>query len=84
MAQEQVLGHEIVAPVRPRQDGREQQPPYFEHAFRIADLPRARFCRRTPPPCARDEADRPSEDQRLVPGESLGVEHELPRACRRA
>ena len=47
MAQQQVLSHEIVARARPSQDGCEQQPQYFEHAFSIADLRRARFCRRT-------------------------------------
>ena len=47
--QQQVLGHEIVARARPSQDDCEQQPQYFEHAFSIADLRRARFCRRTAP-----------------------------------
>ena len=47
MAQEQILEHEIMARACPGQDGREQQPEQFKHAYSIADLCRARFCRRT-------------------------------------
>jgi hypothetical protein len=38
MAQEQILEHEVLARACPGQDGREQQPEQFEHAFSIADL----------------------------------------------
>ena len=47
MAQEQVLEHEVLARACPGQGGREQQPEQFEHAYSIADLCSARFCRRT-------------------------------------
>src|ERR671936_628487 len=37
MAQEQVLEYEVVARVNAGQDGREQEPEQFKHAFSIAD-----------------------------------------------
>src|SRR5437667_6143915 len=37
VAQEQVLEDEVVARAHPGQDGREQQPEEFEHAFSIVD-----------------------------------------------
>ena len=43
MAQEQVLEHEILARMHPGQNGREQQPEQFKHAFSIADFVRVRF-----------------------------------------
>jgi hypothetical protein len=37
MAQQQVLEHEVLARPCPGQDGREQEPDKFKHAFSIAD-----------------------------------------------
>ena len=42
-----VAHHEVVARAYPGQDGREQQPEQFEHAFSIADFVRVRFSRPT-------------------------------------
>ena len=43
MAQEQILEHEVLARACPGQDGREQEPEQFKHAFSIADFMRVRI-----------------------------------------
>ena len=48
MAQEHIFDDEIVALARPSQDGHEQQREQFKHTLSIADVRRARYCRRTP------------------------------------
>src|SRR5437588_5175923 len=54
MAQQQVLEHEILARTHPGQDGREQQPQEFEHAFSMADYGRPTFA--SPQQVTRDHA----------------------------
>ena len=51
MVQQQVLEHELLAWANAGQDGRQEQPDEFKHVLSIADLRRARFCRRTPHSC---------------------------------